>query len=275
MMEKSRLIILGSESFIAKSVIYKLKKNYKIIKVSRKTINLHSAKETKKLKKIVNNGDSIFFAAAKAPVKNFKMFNYNINICNNIIENIIDKKIKHFTYLSSDAVYKDSKELLNENSKLEPSSLHGLMHLVREKYVKAYLKTKICIIRPTLVFGKEDPHNGYGPNKFIRTAYRKNFIDIFSKGEEVRDHIHINDLATLISKLILKQYDGSLNLVTGKSISFLDIAKIIKKNNNQSIVINYLKRNGPMPHDGYRAFDNKKLSLLFKSFKFKSIKDIF
>ncbi|MDC0233023.1 SDR family oxidoreductase, partial [Pelagibacteraceae bacterium] len=230
MTEKARLIILGSESFIAKSVINKLKKKFKIIKISRKNINLNSVKETKKLKKIVKNGDRIFFAAAKAPVKNFNMFNYNINICNNIIENIIDKKIKHFTYLSSDAVYKDSKNLLNENSLLEPSSLHGLMHLLREKYIKAHLNTKICIIRPTLVFGKEDPHNGYGPNKFIRTAHKKKFIDLFGKGEELRDHIYINDLATLISKLIIKQYDGPLNLVTGKVISFLNIAKIIKRN---------------------------------------------
>ena len=41
---------------------------------------------------------------------------------------------------------------------------------MRENILKL-LNIKLCIVRPTLVYGANDPHNGYGPNKFIRLAH--------------------------------------------------------------------------------------------------------
>ena len=28
----------------------------------------------------------------------------------------------------------------------------------------------LCFLRPTLIYGSKDPHNGYGPNRFMRQA---------------------------------------------------------------------------------------------------------
>ena len=65
------------------------------------------------------------------------MLIYNIRICQNIC-NFVDKNlIKHITYISSDAVYKDSSKPLNENSLVEPDYLHGLMQMTREKILKS------------------------------------------------------------------------------------------------------------------------------------------
>ena len=46
------------------------------------------------------------------------------------------------------------------------------MHLMRENMLKL-LDVKLCIVRPTLIYGTNDPHNGYGPNQFIRLAQSK------------------------------------------------------------------------------------------------------
>ena len=53
-------------------------------------------------------------------------------------------------------------------------------------------------------------------------------------------------------------------------ISFFDIANCIKKELGSSSRIVTTKRVGSMPHDGYRAFDNKKINALYKNFSFKS-----
>ena len=45
-----------------------------------------------------------------------------------------------------------------------------MMHVIRENYLKSLFLKKLCILRPTLIYGEGDPHNGYGPNKFIRLA---------------------------------------------------------------------------------------------------------
>ena len=45
------------------------------------------------------------------------------------------------------------------------------MHIKREEIITEYCDNRninLTIIRPTLVYGPGDTHNGYGPNKFIR-----------------------------------------------------------------------------------------------------------
>ena len=60
-------------------------------------------------------------------------------------------------------------------------------------------------MRPTLIYGKKDPHNGYGPNKFLRKISSNQNIDLFGKGEERRDHVYIEDVVEVIL-LCLKKF---------------------------------------------------------------------
>ena len=59
-----------------------------------------------------------------------------------------------------------------------------------------YVTKNLCIVRPTLVYGEGDPHNGYGPNRFIKLIKKKP-IELFGRGEELRDHVWINDVSRL------------------------------------------------------------------------------
>ena len=77
------------------------------------------------------------------------------------------------------------------------------MHLCRESMLKEF-KNCLTIIRLTLVYGKNDPHNGYGPNKFSRLLKLNKKIKLFGKGEERRDHISIYDISNIIKKIITK-----------------------------------------------------------------------
>lgn len=267
-----RVVILGANSFIAKSAIKHLRKEkVKIIKVSRKQIDFHNKNSVKKLKIIVKQNDIVFLSAAKAPVKNISMLNYNMTIIENIVESLKNINLKQFIYLSSDAVYKDSLKLINENSICEPDSLHGLMHLAREKYLKSIYLDKICIVRPTLVYGLNDPHNGYGPNMFLRKAQKKQNIELFGKGEEKRDHVYVDDVGKIITFLITNNLKGVFNITSGHLLSFKQIALMMKKFINPNTILEFKKRNGPMPHNGYRAFNNKKILEKFKGFKFKKV----
>ena len=144
------------------------------------------------------------------------------------------------------------------------------MHLIREKIFTEIFKDKLIIFRPTLVYGKNDPHNGYGPNLFIRNAINQKKIKLFGKGEELRDHIYINDLVKICVNLILKKKYGIFNIVTGKVISFFSIAKKIKKL-MPDIKITYKKRTMPMPHNGYRRLSNSKIKKIMPNFYFKNI----
>jgi UDP-glucose 4-epimerase len=253
----NRIVVLGGNSFVASNLIKLLKKDKrKFLLIFKKNIDLTNTNSIRKLSRVLKKNDNLVFISAMAPVKNFQMLIQNLEMCKNVFQVIKNKKIDYLLYVSSDAVYSDSKKPLTEKSKTEPDNLHGFMHLMRENILKL-LNIKLCIVRPTLVYGSEDSHNGYGPNQFIRLAQAKKEISLFGKGEEKRDHIHVNDVGEAIYFLIKKKHTGTVNLVSGKVSSFFKIAKKIK--NLYKIKLKYLKRRGPMPHNGYRAFDNSLL----------------
>ena len=111
----NRVVILGANSFIGKAIVKKfISQNIKPVLVTRKNADLEKKQSFNKLKKILKKDDTIIFIAAVAPVKNIEMLNQNLLICKNIIESLKIKKPNHVIYLSSDAVYSDSKNKINE-----------------------------------------------------------------------------------------------------------------------------------------------------------------
>ena len=94
------------------------------------------------------------------------------------------------------------------------------MHLTRESILRDKFEKILCILRPTLIYGIGDAHNGYGPNRFINLALKNKLISIFGNGEEKRDHIFIKDLIKIILKCVERKAIGTLNLTSGKVYSF-------------------------------------------------------
>ena len=261
-----RIVLFGSNGFVSSSIKKYLKKvKYNFIVLGSKRYDLTNSKNIKKINKILSNDDIILFTSSIAPSKTFQEFNKNITMSLNMIKAIGEKKIYKFVYLSSDAVYKDTKSPINEKTEAVPTTLHGLMHVTRERIFSSFFCKKMLVVRPTLIYGENDPHNGYGPNSFIRLAKKNLNIKLFGKGEERRDHININTVVILILDLIKKDKFGVFNLCSGSVISFNNLAKkIIKIIGSKSKII-YTKRVGPMHHLGLRQFDIKKL----KKIKFK------
>jgi nucleoside-diphosphate-sugar epimerase len=264
-----RVIILGSGGYIGSSLKNHLKKRMKVIGIGRNKIDFLKKNSSKKLSSIIRHHDIIINAVAIAPCKNIQDLNKNIIIINNIQKGLKNKKIFKYLNISSDAVYPDSKKRITEKTTPDPVSIHGLMHYNREKIINLALDCKIVHVRPTLVFGYRDPHGGYGPNLFYKTAVNGNVIKLFGKGEEIRDHVYIDDLVFLISKIIFKNFKGIINIVTGNGITFKEIALDFKKNNKKIRIIS-LKRTIPIPHNGYRLFNNRLIKKLFPNFKFNS-----
>jgi nucleoside-diphosphate-sugar epimerase len=174
-------------------------------------------------------------------------------------------------YVSSDAVYADSDAPLSESSCAEPSSLHGVMHLARELMLKEVFNDSLCVVRPTLIYGPDDPHNGYGPNRFRRLANAGQDITLFGDGEERRDHVYIDDVAELIGRCSLHSSRGILNIACGTVFSFRDIAEIVVALSSQRVVINSSPRIGSMPHRGFRPFDPSLTHLMFPDFAYTQL----
>ena len=267
-----RVVILGSTGIISTNLQRILKKkNIKFISVGRSKFDLKSKKTIKKLRKKIKKRDSIIFIAAEAPVKNSEMFLNNIKICETVCGSLEKKKIDQLIYISSDAVYADIKGKITEKTVTSPNSFHGLMHMTRELMLKNKFIKFLCILRPTLIYGLGDTHNGYGPNRFVGLATKNKPMLIFGNGEERRDHIFVDDLVKIIAKCLEKKALGILNLVSGKVYSFKYLAKLIIAETKSNSKLIKIKRKGPMPHNGYRPFNKNLLNRHFQEIKISPI----
>jgi len=268
------IIILGSRGFVAQSLKnFLIKKNKKPLAIGKSQINFLKENSFDKLKKILKNKKNytLVITSSIAPAKNLDDHLDNMKIISNIIKGIDIKNVKKIIYISSDAVYSDTKKKITENSLTEPTSMHGLMHLHRENLLKNFFYKKLLILRPTLLYGKNDTHNSYGPNRFMRNLIKNETISLFGKGEERRDHVYIDDLIKIIYMSSQKKITGIINIVSSKIVSFYNLAIKIKKIKKNYLKIKFIKRNGPMHHLGLRQFDNYKLKKNFKSFNFSNM----
>lgn len=268
---KNKVVILGSNGFVGSAICKVLRKNnINFLPISRSEINLCENNAEEKLLNILCDGDILVASAAVAPVKNLKMFRENLKITEVICNVSKMIKLDYFLNISSDAIYQDSKKLLNENSHKSPFSLHGAMHLSRLIAFDGIFE-KQGTLCPTLIYGPNDPHNGYGPNQFCRLLLKKQNIKLFGYGEEQRDHIYIDDVATLAFLMIKDRVQDNVNAVTGEVISFKDLAEKCIQLTKSKNIITFVPRKGPMPHGGFRAFDTNKLRKYFKNFEFTTI----
>lgn len=259
----TRVVVIGKNGFVGNQLLKELlKQGINHVGIGRDEIDLISQESITFMRKLIRNGDTVVFSAGEVPSKDLHQYARNIEMIENFIKGINAKELNQLIYVSSDAVYGDSEIAITESLPLTGSTLHGLMHIERERLLaKSDAKNSLCIVRPTLIYGLRDPHNGYGPAKFFRSAIKDEPIRLFGNGEELRDFIHISDVGRLIRKVITNRVTGELNLATGKSVTFFELAEtVIEYCKSKSEVI-FLERVGPMPHNGYRPFDIKFLEV--------------
>ena len=265
-----RIVILGAGGFIAGAVSRALSSaGIPVLGLGRPKLDLMTPASSAMLKGELRADDVLVFASAKAPVKNLQMLRENLVMAENVCIALKEQPVAHVVYISSDAVYTDSPEPLTEVSPAEPASYHGVMHLAREVALRNEHAGPLAIVRPTLVYGFDDPHNGYGPNRFRRLAAEGKEIVLFGEGEERRDHVDVEDVASLVSKIVLHRSAGVANAVSGGVASFRELAEFAASEFSPRVAIKGSPRSGPMPHNGYRPFDNRAVLAAFPGFRFK------
>ena len=265
-----RVVVMGGGGFIGGAILRRLIANeIETISLGRLSLDLLGTDSVRKLSHTLTAHDTFVFVSAKAPCKDLPTLIENTAMLDVVCAALQLQPVFHLVYVSSDAVYKDSSEPISEASCAEPNSLHGLMHLTREVVLKQAFAGAMAILRPTLVYGHGDPHNGYGPNRFSRLAAAGKEIVLFGEGEERRDHVDVEDVAELAYQIILHRSIGVVNAVSGEVASFREIAEYSSSAFTPRVRITGTPRTGLMPHNGYRPFENSTAVKTFPGFRFK------
>lgn len=271
-----RVVVMGASGFVGGSLVKRLEaEGISVLALSSKNVDLLATDASAKLIELIEHGDAFVAVSAKAPVKNPEMMIDNIIMARAMTEALkkCGSDVSHVINISSDAVFADTPTPLTEASCSAPGSYHGVMHMGREVMFKTEIDAPLAILRPTLIYGAGDPHNGYGPNKFRRQVANGEDIILFGEGEERRDHVLIDDVAEIIFLTLIHRSQGALNIATGHVASFREIAELVISKHAKPVLIKGSKRTGAMPHNGYRPFDISACQNAFPEFRYTPIEE--
>lgn len=267
----ARVVVIGAGGFVGGAVVAALERNgIPALPVTRKQVDLLQPGSGDRLRALLKPDDSMVFVSAIAPARNVTALIQNLTMSENALKALEQQPIGHLVYISSDAVYADDANPVNEASPCQPGSMHGMMHAARELVFRSALKSPLAILRPSLLYGAKDPHNGYGPNRFRRQAEKGEAITLFGEGEEMRDHVFIDDVGAIVLLALRHRSTGVLNVATGASTSFRAIAEKVVRLSGKPVEIRGTPRQNPVTH---RHFDVTAGLKAFPEFRYTTLDD--
>jgi UDP-glucose 4-epimerase len=257
-----RVVVLGSRGFVGSNLLGRLKaEGWSCLALPRQEIDLCEPGAADSLRAILDPEDAVVVAAALTPDRgrDVETLMRNLRMTECLAQVLAATPCAHLVYLSSDAVYDGRQHLISEDTPPSPADLYSLMHVAREQILSYAAQARgipFCVLRPSAIFGSGDTHNSYGPNRFIRSALKERRIKLFGEGEEMRDHVYVGDVVAIIETVLARRSSGILNAVSGRSISFGDLARRIGELAGFDVAIESLPRSGKVTH---RHFDTTAL----------------
>ena len=259
-MKKKHIIIIGSDGFLGKNLYEKLNKNKKfdVKKISRKKYQ-DIFKNYNWFKKI-NQNSTIYLLAFENDLiyfeNNFDQLTSKYDqFCKNLFTYIKKKKLNpRIVFTSTVTVYGlTDKNYVTENLRENPISWYDFSKYIIERYFIFFsniYNLDFISLRLSNVYGfsKTAQNNRGFINNIIKQSINKktSSVNIYDKGKYLRDYIYIDDVTDALVNFANKNKfkDKIFNLCSGKSISMINVLKVIKlklKNKNIFLKIMYLK----------------------------------
>lgn len=269
----TRVVLLGARGFIGTAIRGQVEaQGIPAIALTSAELDLAEATAVDKLAALLKPSDAVVMLAALTPDKGrgIATLMKNLVMMQSVCAAIEKSGCAHLVYFSSDAVYDTAISRVTEDTAASPQDLYGAMHYTREIMARSLAKVPVLVLRPTLIYGLHDTHNSYGPNRFRRAAQKDGKITLFGGGEETRDHIHVDDVAALVVRCLLYKSIGTLNVATGISKSFYEIAQCVARQFGSGIEVITTPRANPIT---YRHYDVTNLIKAFPNFRFTAFED--
>jgi nucleoside-diphosphate-sugar epimerase len=190
------------------------------------------------MEKILEQVDGIFHEAALTIVqesfdKTKEYFDVNVKGTENIFK-IAEKFKKKVVYASSSSIYGDTEQIvIKESSIRNPINPYGQTKLEDEFLAEKYVSKGLEVIglRYFNIFGKGQTGSYAGViTQFMRKLNDKKSPIIFGDGLQIRDFIHVSDIAEAnLSAMLSNTNSGFFNIGTGIGTKIVDLAKIMIK----------------------------------------------
>ena len=133
------------------------------------------------------------------------------------------KNINCILFTSSCAVYGEST-LADERDEYKITNLYSSLKVASELMLKKYLiDTNINLIFARIfnMYGEEE--NFSVISKILDSFKNDRIFNLNNNGEGIRDYIHVRDVVNIYKILLIKKFNGVINISTSKGISIKEV----------------------------------------------------
>jgi UDP-glucose 4-epimerase len=221
-----QVVVLGATGFLGQAIVAQLTATGADVHgFSSRSLNLTERSAFSVLDSLSGPETTLIFASAVTPDKGRTVdaLDANLQMAMNVGRYLEAHPFRKVVYVGSDAVYPMADEVVTESSPVEPADFYALAKYAGERVlanVCGAAKIPLVIVRPTGVYGAGDTHNSYGPNRFISQIHNERKVSLFGEGDDIRDHVYVDDAAAAIVGLAVSDATGVFNIASGESRSF-------------------------------------------------------
>jgi nucleoside-diphosphate-sugar epimerase len=170
----------------------------------------------------------------------------------NVLEAIRQaKKAIRLVYASSAAVYGNNIQLpCNDENNLSENALspYALDKANDERYARLFhdlFGIKSLGLRYFNVYGqRQDPESPYSGviSRFMKSYQENKPVTLFGDGTQSRDFIHVSDVARANWLALQSEYDGVLNIATGRAETLLNLISYVEQTGKNPMEIQFAPR---------------------------------
>lgn len=225
-----RHIVLGHTGFLGSHVLRAVQQQGdEAIGHSRATCDLRQRGSLDALG--LTAQDVLIFCSALTPehCKDVDGFSDNVAMVANVARHLAAHPVAKCVYVSTDGIYPMIDGPVTEVTPPAPDNFYTISKYAGERLLQAVAGPRLLVVRPCGIYGAGDDHNAYGPNRFVRSIVSERVVRLFGEGEELRDHIHVDDVAALILRLVRADAAGVYNLATGSSVTFGQVVGMLRE----------------------------------------------
>jgi len=277
-----RIIILGETGFLGGRLSRHLRQHFpdkEIIGYGSSTIDLTKPEEVSRLSDVFDLTSAVVMCSMikKQVGDNLETFSRNLAMTANLSRVLEKKPVRRFVYLSSAAVYGEDVEntRITEETGVQATSYYGIAKYASEcllrKVIAGQPQSSLLILRPPTIYGPGDRDAAYGPTGFIKKAIAQEPITIWGDGMEQREFIFIDDFLEAASRLLFHEFEGVVNVVSGKSYTFQDVVKILPAGLGLHILEIHSRERTKSKAD--HGFSNVKLKKLLPDMRFTPLRE--
>jgi UDP-glucose 4-epimerase len=272
-----RVVVLGHTGFIGRRVKARLlagREKVEVVADALPRLDLTDPAETAALAGWFDLDTAVILCSGikRQLGDSLEIFQKNVAMVTNLCHLLRERPVGRLVFLSSAAVYGEEVDdrALREDTPVRAASYYGLAKFVSEGLLRKAGVGTLAVLRPPLVYGPGDGGGIYGPSGFAKAALDGRPITLWGDGTELREFVLVEDLAEVVVRLTFHDYDGVVNVASGRSRTYQDALTALSACLGRRPAVTARPRSRAQVDNQY---DNTLLRRLLPDFAFTSLEE--